>query len=217
MKPETRKRLWLIASLASLWLSSLFLYQTIVADPRYNLNTVMNLEFLVCAFAVIFAIAALVLHTRQSTAGLVFSLVLLCTGMACLLNTQLATLCIYKDWSPPDVTVNVDQVGPVEVGFGDVNSDREFFATVKMNDQRAVGTVKDVRIYARYNDLLGRMISSRAEHYVADPDKGEWGLRLPPCFSGKELTATILITTADGKVHEGNLTVKVPKKPIWSK
>ena len=35
MKPEIKKRAWLLLEVLTLWLSSLFIYQTIVADPRY--------------------------------------------------------------------------------------------------------------------------------------------------------------------------------------
>ena len=216
MKPELKKRLWILAVALSAWLSSLFIYQTIVADPRHELGGVWPVEFFVCAFALMFAVAALILHARKSAIRLITSLVLLGVSTFCLLNTRTAAFFMYKDSASANITVRLDGVGPVQIGFGDFNSDSEFFPSVKIESQDGIANVKEVRVIATYNDLLGRSVHSRAEGNGADPDKGYWWFKLPPCFSGKELTVSIYITTKDGKVHEETVTVKVPKKPIWS-
>ena len=213
MKPETKKRAWLLSVALTLWLSSLFIHQTIVADPRYAPDGVWGVEFFVCIFAILFAVAALVLHAKKSAARLIISLVLLCAAIACFLNTRVASSLMYKDWSPANVTVTVDEVGPVQVGFGDFNSDGEFFVTVKIDNQEAIDSIKGLRLSARYNDLLGRMVDFHTEEYRSD--RGEWFFDLPPCFSGKELTVVVRVTTVDNKVHAKSVTVKVPKKPIW--
>jgi hypothetical protein len=155
MKPETRKRAWLFAAVLSLWLSSLFVYQTIVADPRYEPGGVWSVEFFVCAFALMLAVAAMILHARKSAIRLITSLVLLGVATFCLLNTRTAAFFMYKDSAPANVTVGLDGVGPVQIGFGDFNSDSEFFPSIKIDSQDAIAKIPNANQYGLVLDQDG--------------------------------------------------------------
>jgi len=215
MKPETRKRLWIIAAVLSLWLSSLFVWQTIAADPRYTTTDVLGLEFLLCFLAVLVGIVSLVLHTRKSLKGLVLSIIILTAAVACLLNTQVATLIIYGDYTTPGTDITIDGVGPARLFFADAYSERTLFAELRIG-AADVSNIKDIRLFARYEDLLGRSIYCDGNLNAVDYNK-DWNFKLPSCLSGKKMRVWIYVTTADGKRYETYLTIKAPKKPIWSK
>jgi hypothetical protein len=219
MIPETKKGLWRYCAVLSLWLVSLFIYQTIVADPRDTDHFVLWPEVFATAGAALFGLLALILHTRKSLPGLVLSLVLLAAGIACLANTQLACFFIYGDYGSPETSIEIDGVGPAEISFYDFNSDSEFYANLAIHTSDP-GAIRDVRLTAAYHDLLARRIEVTAKKNSTtwagtEPGTGVWNFRLLPCFSGKELQILITVTTTDGKFHEKIITVKVPKKPIW--
>ena len=213
MKPETRKRLWIFATVASLWLCSLFVYQVIVADPRSNLRTAFLLEFYVCSAAVILAIAALILHTKKSLKGLILSLILLGLALTCLLNTHLGT-------KPPNtIKTEVEDIGggigSMQLQLSD-NGDGDFGIVVTTKQEDA-DKIRSVSIHVSYRDLLGRYISHKEFDVRCDKPLTNWGWRFPTCFSGKDLGVLIAVTTMDGKVHEKSVQVKTPEKPFWSR
>jgi len=216
MKPETKKGLWIVAMLASLWLCSLFIYQVIVADPRGNLRTAFSLEFYVCAAAVILAIAALILHTRKSAAGLILSLILLGVAIICLLHTQVGMMFSYGDsYTSTEIKDIGEGIGPMQLRLSD-NSDGDFGIVVTTKQEDA-DKIRSVSIHASYRDLLGRYISHKEFDVRCDKPLTNWGWRFPTCFSGKDLGILIAVTTMDGKIYEKSVQVKTPEKPFWSR
>ena len=216
MKPETKRRLWIFTALASVWLCSLFIYQVIVADPRDHLRTAFSLEFYVCAVAVILAIAALILHTRKSAAGLILSLIVLGVAIICLLHTQVGMMFSYGgSYTSTEITDIGGGIGPMELYLVDDSSDTEFHVTVHTRQEDAE-KIKSIGVHLSYTDLLGRYISHN-EYGVPRGDKPvtDWWQTVPYCFSKKDLGVLIAVTTMDGKVYEKSVQVKTPEKPFW--